>query len=166
MLAAHNSTKSLLFAAIILLTTVVVHCLDTLRQAVMCHGDTAPITMRWGETQPVPLADSSNPHECVNWDTIEAWAEKRSVDAHKPGLVVHPTLGKFTVENSVLCTAKMTSLRRCRVRKRKSFGGCCRLVAFSQRSGFKMEKYTSGEFTHWSVMKEIGSEQVVYILRY
>ncbi|KAI9786816.1 MAG: hypothetical protein M1839_005047 [Geoglossum umbratile] len=70
-----------------------VHCLDALRQAAMCHGDAAPITMRWGKSQPIPLANSSSPHECVDWSALTSWAAERHVNPFEPGLVVHPTLG-------------------------------------------------------------------------
>jgi len=59
----------------------------------MCQGDASPITMKWGDTQPIPLANSASPHQCVNWETLNAWAEDRKVNVYEPGLVVHPTLG-------------------------------------------------------------------------
>ena len=41
------------------------HCLDMLRQSIMCHADVTPITMRWDPTQPIPVGNFSSPHECV-----------------------------------------------------------------------------------------------------
>jgi hypothetical protein len=71
------------------------HCLDTLRQAVMCQGDASPMTMKWGTMQPVPLANFDSPHECVDWNALDAWAEGRRVNVYEPGLVVHPQLGTY-----------------------------------------------------------------------
>jgi hypothetical protein len=69
----------------------------------MCHGDTTPITMRWGTKQPVPLANSSSPHECIDWEALDAWAAERSANVYQPGLVVHPTLGMGVhLENQIL----------------------------------------------------------------
>ncbi|KAK0609411.1 hypothetical protein B0T14DRAFT_608188 [Immersiella caudata] len=70
-----------------------VHCLDLLRQAVMCQGDASLMTMKWGTTDPVPLANSESPHQCVDWSALDGWSESRYVNVYEPGLVVHPTLG-------------------------------------------------------------------------
>ncbi|KAH6683989.1 hypothetical protein B0J14DRAFT_693270 [Halenospora varia] len=69
------------------------HCLDTLRQAIMCQGDTSLITFRWGQSQPVPLGNFSSPHKCRSWEELDEWNAERYVDVFQPGLVVHPTLG-------------------------------------------------------------------------
>jgi len=69
------------------------HCLDTLRQSIMCHADITLLTMRWGHKQAIPLGNFSAPHECINWDILDEWSKERSVDAMKPGFLIHPTLG-------------------------------------------------------------------------
>ncbi|KAK4495023.1 hypothetical protein PRZ48_013350 [Zasmidium cellare] len=49
--------------------------------------------MVWGKHSRVPLGDFSNPHQCVDFDKLHAWAMKRAVtDALEPGVLVHPTL--------------------------------------------------------------------------
>ena len=45
------------------------------------------VTIRWQESQKLPVADFSAPHECVKFD-------ERRIDAMQPGLLVHPTLGR------------------------------------------------------------------------
>lgn len=60
----------------------------------MCQGDVSPVTMTWGRTQPVPLANMASPHACVDWTRLEDWARRRWVDVAAPGLVVHPVLGE------------------------------------------------------------------------
>jgi hypothetical protein len=65
-----------------------------LRQAVMCQGDASLMTMKWGTTDPVPLANSNSLHQCINWSALDAWAKSRHVNVYEPGLVVHPTLGE------------------------------------------------------------------------
>lgn len=70
------------------------HCIDMLRQSVMCHGDTTPLTMRWGKMQKIPLANFSSPHECVSWAGINQWARERSVSRiSEPGYLKHPKYG-------------------------------------------------------------------------
>ncbi|KAG4417693.1 hypothetical protein IFR04_009196 [Cadophora malorum] len=69
------------------------HCLDTLRQAIMCHGDTSLITFKWGTKQPVPSANWSTPHTCRSWEALEEWNKERFVNVFQPGLVVHPKFG-------------------------------------------------------------------------
>lgn len=69
------------------------HCIDTLRQSIMCHADTTPATMRWDQTQKLPIINVSSPHECVNWASINGWARQRSVDTFEPGYLIHPKFG-------------------------------------------------------------------------
>ncbi|PMD32701.1 hypothetical protein L207DRAFT_590394 [Hyaloscypha variabilis F] len=70
------------------------HCLGTLRQGIMCHGDVSVMPMVWGKHTSVPLGDFSNPHACVNFDRLHKWARSRAVtNALEPGVLVHPKLG-------------------------------------------------------------------------
>ncbi|KAL9077675.1 MAG: hypothetical protein Q9161_000047 [Pseudevernia consocians] len=76
------------------------HCIDMLRQSVMCHGDTTPLTMRWGRTAKMPLANFSSPHECVSWKGINEWAKERSVkEILEPGYLKHPKFGALGDED-------------------------------------------------------------------
>ncbi|KAF2163040.1 hypothetical protein M409DRAFT_26486 [Zasmidium cellare ATCC 36951] len=70
------------------------HCLGTLRQGVMCHGDVSVMPMVWGKHSRIPLGDFSSPHQCVNFGKLHAWAVQRAVtDGTEPGVLVHPVLG-------------------------------------------------------------------------
>lgn len=84
-----------------------VHCLDSLRQGIMCQGDTSLLTMRWGKMQAIPLANLSSPHQCVDWNRLDAWAEERSVDVFQSGMLVHPVYGTLKAYCS-LCLGEMT----------------------------------------------------------
>lgn len=65
-----------------------------LHTSVMCRGDPSPITMRWGQSQAIPLANFSSPHSCVNWDTLNSWAHERTIDGlFEPGYLKHPVYG-------------------------------------------------------------------------
>ncbi|KAF7957961.1 hypothetical protein EAE96_003528 [Botrytis aclada] len=69
------------------------HCIEILRQSVMCRGDTTLITFHWGHTVKLPQPDFTQEHTCVNWDSLMKWAEPRSIDIFEEGMLVHPTLG-------------------------------------------------------------------------
>jgi hypothetical protein len=67
------------------LTQTLEHCLEHLRELVMCRGDVALTTFfyRGDEIAAKLLAE----HECVNWASLENWSKQRSVDLTVPGTV-------------------------------------------------------------------------------
>ncbi|KAH7075836.1 hypothetical protein BKA63DRAFT_565888 [Paraphoma chrysanthemicola] len=69
------------------------HCLDIIRQSIMCHADTSLITMRWGQSGAIPLANWTYPHQCVNWEKLDSWAGNRAVDVFARNYLVHPRFG-------------------------------------------------------------------------
>ncbi|KAK8057510.1 hypothetical protein PG996_011447 [Apiospora saccharicola] len=71
------------------------HCLEILRQSVMCHADVSMITMTWEPTSVFPAADFQNVHECTNWDKLYEWQKERSRDLMAPGVLVHPYLASI-----------------------------------------------------------------------
>ncbi|KAK2758423.1 hypothetical protein FQN53_008254 [Emmonsiellopsis sp. PD_33] len=54
------------------------HCIDMLRQALMCQADTTLITWEGSFTNPKP--DFSATHYCRSFDTIHDWAKEREID--------------------------------------------------------------------------------------
>lgn len=46
----------------------------------------------------VPIGLDVGHHQCMQWDKINDWMKERSVDVFQPGLVVHPILGKRTLD--------------------------------------------------------------------
>ncbi|KAF5970473.1 hypothetical protein FBULB1_9670 [Fusarium bulbicola] len=70
------------------------HCLDMVRQSIMCQGDMQLLTMKWRQDGRIPTANFTSPHQCVNWDRLEEWAtSRRIVNLMEPGYLNHPTLG-------------------------------------------------------------------------
>ena len=69
------------------LMTDVDHCLELLREALMCQADVSIMTFRWSDERPIPVADLWSSHECVNWDIVEQWAGERRVNLSIPGLL-------------------------------------------------------------------------------
>ncbi|KAJ5245945.1 hypothetical protein N7468_000928 [Penicillium chermesinum] len=54
------------------------HCLEYLREAAMCRGDTTLTTFFWKNE--IPYSRVYSDHECVNWEALDTWARSRMVD--------------------------------------------------------------------------------------
>lgn len=72
------------------------HCIDSLRQYLMCRPDGGLLTFDWIPDLPGPWANFEVEHQCVDWDVVHAWSKARSVDIYDPKMLVHPELGWFT----------------------------------------------------------------------
>ena len=72
-----------------------VHCLEGIRQGILCRGDISPVTFRFKPDWRIPVANFTSPHECKDWNTLFDWAKENSFDPLEPGLVIHPTLGMY-----------------------------------------------------------------------
>ncbi|QSZ36857.1 hypothetical protein DSL72_006740 [Monilinia vaccinii-corymbosi] len=57
------------------------HCLDTIRQALMCHANTALYTSEWDSRTHMPSRDlrSGAVTTCVQWDSLDTWARQRAL---------------------------------------------------------------------------------------
>ncbi|KAI0468728.1 hypothetical protein F4859DRAFT_201021 [Xylaria cf. heliscus] len=57
------------------------HCIDTIRQALMCHANTGVYTSEWNyETHnPSRNLESRSPSTCVRWDSLNDWARDRAL---------------------------------------------------------------------------------------
>ncbi|KAJ4153789.1 hypothetical protein LMH87_010261 [Akanthomyces muscarius] len=69
------------------------HCLDLLRQVLMCHGDVALHTYQWRDDVRVPWPTFATTHQCTRWDRIVDWSRGRSVESLEGSILQHPTLG-------------------------------------------------------------------------
>jgi len=59
------------------------HCIDILRQVVMCSADTSLLTFHWVEGNPFPYPDFSTWHRCRSPDAVLAWALERQPSMDK-----------------------------------------------------------------------------------
>ncbi|KAK0391013.1 hypothetical protein NLU13_0515 [Sarocladium strictum] len=57
----------------------VYHCLDDIRQNIMCQGDLTPVPFYWDDIMRWPVGNTSQPHTCRNLDSIREWAMARRV---------------------------------------------------------------------------------------
>ncbi|OTA57161.1 hypothetical protein K449DRAFT_467922 [Hypoxylon sp. EC38] len=57
------------------------HCIEALRQFVVCNADTTVVTQNWFERFDVPIASQKNPRRCADWDAHFRWQLGRQVPA-------------------------------------------------------------------------------------
>ncbi|KAH8746326.1 hypothetical protein BGZ57DRAFT_917816 [Hyaloscypha finlandica] len=69
------------------------HCIDVLRQAILCHADVSLFTLEWSQDMPMPRADFSHEHTCKDWRRIFEWAGQRSIPEEKMKSLQHPIYG-------------------------------------------------------------------------
>lgn len=81
--------------------TIQDHCIDILRQVVMCYADTSISTMTFHDHYWKTWPEFKFEHSCRNWDAIDTWAglPGRAVDQSDPKRIKeflrNPNFGKF-----------------------------------------------------------------------
>ena len=58
------------------------HCIDSLRQMIMCNADITPLPTRWYPNvtlgdHTLHYVDSDRPHTCRSWDAVREWVTDR-----------------------------------------------------------------------------------------
>ncbi|KAI0895695.1 hypothetical protein F4806DRAFT_467652 [Annulohypoxylon nitens] len=66
------------------------HCLENLRQYVMCNADLSINTFEWIPNFRRPWPNFQVTHECANWDSIKQWAWANSFNGYDDNLIKHP----------------------------------------------------------------------------
>ena len=58
------------------------HCIEYLRQAAICHGDTSLTVFEWipNKSRPV-LSPKHQPHICVDWDHLATSMKPRAISS-------------------------------------------------------------------------------------
>ena len=56
------------------------HCIDALRQILICHGDISLVTFDWVEHDLHPFPNFNVNRECRNWDNILEWTKARKAN--------------------------------------------------------------------------------------
>jgi hypothetical protein len=69
------------------------HCIEMLRQVIMCKADTALMTYEWLPDFAGPWPNFGIQHECVDWERIDKWSQDRSIDVFDPIYLQHPKFG-------------------------------------------------------------------------
>lgn len=55
------------------------HCVDYLRQFIMCAGDVTPVTSNWVQTHHSPHPDFNTMHRCRNFDKLLEFVEEKDI---------------------------------------------------------------------------------------
>ncbi|KAF4459079.1 tat pathway signal sequence [Fusarium albosuccineum] len=69
------------------------HCIDLLRQVIMCHGDISLHTYTWKDDYRWPWPSMQTEHQCRNWDKLMAWSEEHYIPSLTGPILSHPGLG-------------------------------------------------------------------------
>ncbi|KAB8298645.1 hypothetical protein EYC80_000824 [Monilinia laxa] len=69
------------------------HCIDDIRQALMCHADTSITTFKWQEGIRRPMPDFAGWHTCNNWQVLDDWATSRAFSMFDQKSLINPTYG-------------------------------------------------------------------------
>jgi hypothetical protein len=75
------------YLAHILLTSTSDHCIEMLRQNIMCRGDVTMITYDWVEGVKDPFPNFNIPHRCRNFDNVLNWIDEHRVFMPKSKMV-------------------------------------------------------------------------------
>jgi hypothetical protein len=54
------------------------HCIDAVRQSLMCASDMTPLPNMWSNKHHRLIADFEQPHTCRNFNKLQEWAQQRS----------------------------------------------------------------------------------------
>ncbi|KAL9115724.1 MAG: hypothetical protein Q9227_000092 [Pyrenula ochraceoflavens] len=66
------------------------HCIETLRQGIMCRGDVSLATYTYFKGSSDVTARTWGTHECVNFDALMAWSRSRAVNMFQDGILAKP----------------------------------------------------------------------------
>lgn len=72
------------------------HCVDMIRQSLICEGDIAISTYDWKMDHLLPWPNFRVAHECVDWDSIMAWAKEHAAPSLYGNILMHPKHGKLS----------------------------------------------------------------------
>ncbi|KAJ6597467.1 hypothetical protein DFH09DRAFT_972116 [Mycena vulgaris] len=62
------------------------HCVELIRQNLMCIADTGVITYEWVDGWDLPYPDFNTAHQCRNYDKVLEWAYSQSVHVPRPNV--------------------------------------------------------------------------------
>ncbi|RDA84055.1 hypothetical protein CP532_0777 [Ophiocordyceps camponoti-leonardi (nom. inval.)] len=69
------------------------HCIEDIRQSLMCHADLSVVTFDWLPGRRKPWPDFKIEQTCVDWERLDRWAAERSFSIFDQKTLVHPQLG-------------------------------------------------------------------------
>ncbi|KAK3312557.1 hypothetical protein B0H66DRAFT_585157 [Apodospora peruviana] len=76
------------------------HCIDVIRQAIMCHANMAVYVLEWADDARLRVSTdlrSDARVTCANWDVLDNWARQRAVVAGRDHYL-HAPVGSKVLE--------------------------------------------------------------------
>lgn len=58
------------------------HCIDYIRQALMCHADATPVRLEWDHVGHSLIPKFDQPHTCRNFELLHAWGRARAEEKY------------------------------------------------------------------------------------
>ena len=75
------------------------HCLELLRQAVMCRADTSLITFEWNPSERRPMLQlRGKQHQCDDWEEVQAKLKSRAVKKEEMARLRNPLFADDEVQ--------------------------------------------------------------------
>ena len=74
------------------------HCIDTIRQYIMCNVDISMVTYGWDpqERHGIPVPNFVAQHQCVDYDKFSRWAKEHRFSMHG-SILQHPKFGEIAL---------------------------------------------------------------------
>ncbi|KAJ7263055.1 hypothetical protein C8J57DRAFT_1334565 [Mycena rebaudengoi] len=70
-------------------TEHVYHCVDWIRQSLMCAGDTSVIVWQWADFAKESIVKGNVAHTCRNFEKLQDWAKERTLlDVYDPSVKI------------------------------------------------------------------------------
>ncbi|KAJ0163937.1 hypothetical protein CTA2_2087 [Colletotrichum tanaceti] len=60
------------------------HCVEALRESIVCQADTTPLRYMWNEQESLYMLTLPQQYKCKNWDDVWAWASSRNTTGDCP----------------------------------------------------------------------------------
>ncbi|KAI9697521.1 MAG: hypothetical protein M1820_007787 [Bogoriella megaspora] len=73
------------------------HCVDYIRQELMCKFDTTVMPFNWVLDHQNPTPNGNTIHKCVNWDHLQDWLKNRAVEMPE-GFKWHQPPGAYRLD--------------------------------------------------------------------
>lgn len=72
------------------------HCVEYIRENLMCHPDISLVTHHWITSDEgwKPSNKDQAPHECMNWDALNEWAGQRVLDLYRVDQLKRPSIAQ------------------------------------------------------------------------
>lgn len=58
------------------------HCIDYIRQGIMCNGDATPVMLRWRKDSHYLIPHFDGYHTCRNFDLLHDFSKKYALERH------------------------------------------------------------------------------------